>query len=95
MPSGPSRNSRSVRSCVPPRFLIDRDRLPDLAAMFEVPEQHHGVGQIAGVDGRRHLGSDETLVRADEDGGDAHLSQVHQQLVQLNRQMPLSGMAFR
>src|SRR5688572_28809974 len=54
-------------------FLHDRNGLSDFAFRFEIAQENHGVGQVAGVHGCIHLTADEALVRPDQDRGDASL----------------------
>src|SRR3954468_11727556 len=61
------------------------------SARLEVAKQDHGVGEIAGIDRREHLGADYPLVRADQQRRHALLAEEHQQLVQLDREEPLAG----
>ncbi len=75
----------------PAALLHHRDRLPDLPLRLEVAQQDHGIGEIAGVDGRDHRPADQPVVRADQDRGHPRLPEIRQQLVELDDQEPLLG----
>jgi len=72
-------------------FLDDRDRLTHFALQFEIAQQHHSIREIARIDGRGHLRSDEALVRPDQYRGDAILTEIRQELMQLNREETFLG----
>ena len=64
------------RPLVDAAALLDhRDRLPDFALRFEVAQQHHRIGQVAGVDRRLHLRPDQAVMRADQQRRDTLLRQ--------------------
>ena len=89
------RNSRIVRSCAPPRILTTEIACWTSPTILEVAQQHHRVGEIAGVDRRGHLPADQALLRRDQHRGDAALAQVAEQLVQLDDQEFSSGIECR
>ena len=72
-------------------FLHHRDRLPHFAPGFEVAQQDHGVGEVAGIHRRVHLRADDAVMRANQQRRHALLRQVHQHLVQLDGEEALLG----
>jgi hypothetical protein len=57
-------------------LLEDGHCLPHFASRLEVAHQDHGIGQVARVDRRLHVGADEALVRSDQDRRHAGLAEV-------------------
>jgi hypothetical protein len=69
---------------VPAAALLEhRDRLAHVALVLVHAQHHDRVGQVAGVDRRTRRRADQVALRGHQEGGDAALVQVGQQLVQL------------
>ena len=64
-------------------LLDHRKRLANLARVFEVAEEQHGIGEIAHVDRRLH-GADEAVLRQRENGSDALLAEIGKQFMKLH-----------
>src|SRR5438552_2135159 len=68
-----------------------RNGLPDCSGTFKVSEQDHGIREVAGVHGRLHRTSDETVLRDDHECYHALLAKVRQEFMQLNDHEPFLG----
>ena len=75
----------------PAALLQDRDGLTHLSAVLEIAHQHHRIGQIARIDRRLHLHTDQAMLRTDQERCNTGLAKVGQQLVQLDEALTRMG----
>ena len=66
--------------------LHHRERLAHFASGLEIAKKKHIVGEIADIGRRRDCGSDQAILRQHQDGGNADLIQIGEDLVKLHGQ---------